>query len=120
MISLDIVRDMQSSSKPLYVRLPIADADRLNAVAASTGKSKRQLVSEAVRDHLDDGELAVGRIALREAPSEVMTLAQAAQLLQLDEPQVEESAKRGELPARRIGGEWRFSRAAVLAWLGGE
>jgi excisionase family DNA binding protein len=111
---------MQPSSTPLYVRLPTAEADRLNAIAASTGKSKRQLVSEAVRSHLDDGGLAVGRIALREVPGEVMTLAEAAQLLRLDEPQVQESAKRGEVPARCIGGEWRFSRAAVLAWLGGE
>jgi excisionase family DNA binding protein len=109
---------MPPPSTPLYVRIPTADAERLTAIAASTGKSKRQLVSEAVRDHLDDGGLAVGRIALREVPGEVMTLAEAAQLLRLDEQQVEESAKRGDVPARRIGGEWRFSRAAVLAWLG--
>lgn len=105
-------------SKPLYVRLPAADADRLSAVAASTGTSKRQLVSEAVRAHLDEGGLVVGRVSLRERSGEVMTLPEVAALLLLDEAAVEQSAAAGEIPARRIGGEWRFSRAAVRAWLG--
>ena len=30
-----------------------------------------------------------------------------------------ELAEHGELPGRRIGGAWRFSRGALLAWLGG-
>ena len=30
-----------------------------------------------------------------------------------------ELAEAGELPGRRIGGEWRFLRQALLAWLGG-
>jgi excisionase family DNA binding protein len=112
--------DMTGSSKPLYVRLRSADADRLSAVAASTGKSKRQLVTEAVRAHLDDPGPPLGRVAFREAPAEVITLEEAARLLRLDEQAVEESARRGDLPARRIGGDWRFSRSAVLAWLAGE
>jgi excisionase family DNA binding protein len=105
--------------KPLYVRLPSTDADRLTAAATSTGKSKRQLVGEAVRDHLGDGGMAVGRITLPEGGGEVLTLAEAAEFLRLDQAQVEKSAKQGELPARRIGGDWRFSRAAILSWLGG-
>jgi excisionase family DNA binding protein len=28
-----------------------------------------------------------------------------------------ELAERGELPARRIGDSWRFSRRALLDWL---
>jgi excisionase family DNA binding protein len=111
---------MADPSKPLYVRLPAADADRLSDVAAATGKSKRQLVGEAVRRHLHEGELPVGQVAFREPPGQVLTLAEAARLLQLDEAVLEESAAAGELPARRIGGEWRFSRSAVLAWLAGE
>lgn len=111
---------MQPSSKPLYVRLPHLDADRLDAAAAATGKSKRQLVTEAVRSHLDDDELTVGRITLREEAAEVMTLAEAAAFLRLDEEQLQASAESGNPPARQIGGEWRFSRAAILAWLGGD
>jgi hypothetical protein len=105
-------------TKPLYVRLPSADADRLDAVATATGKSKRHLVSEAVRGHLDGDELTVGWIALRENPGEVMTLAEAAAFLRLDESTVEQSAKQGELPGRCIAGEWRFAHLALLAWLG--
>jgi excisionase family DNA binding protein len=27
-------------------------------------------------------------------------------------------AERGEIPARKIGDDWRFGRAALLEWLG--
>ncbi len=108
---------MQDTSKPLYVRLPASDADRLSELAATTGKSKRHLVSQAVRDHLDDEGLTVGRIALREPAGEVMTLPEVAHLLRVDDATVEQVAQSGDLPGRRIGDEWRFSRAAVLAWL---
>ena len=37
----------------------------------------------------------------------------------MEESAVVKLASEGELPGRRIGGEWRFSRSAVLAWLGG-
>jgi excisionase family DNA binding protein len=40
--------------------------------------------------------------------------------LKLDEAAVLDAAEAGELPGRRIGGYWRFSRSAVLAWLAGE
>jgi hypothetical protein len=118
---------MPTVMKPLYVRLPEADAERLDAVAAATGRSKRQLVGEALRGHLDADEpdsrgqqLTVGRIELREPPVDVMTLPEVASLLRLEERNVEVSAVRGELPGRFIGGEWRFAPAAVLAWLGHE
>jgi excisionase family DNA binding protein len=45
---------------------------------------------------------------------------QTAARLQLDEKNVRELADAGKLPARKIGPEWRFSRAAVLAWLEGD
>jgi hypothetical protein len=84
-----------------------------------------------MREHLTGGELTVGRIALIEEgwtplsspdsaapPNEVMTLPEAAAFLRLDEAQLERSAANGEVPARSIAGQWRFSRAALLAWLG--
>ncbi len=71
-----------------------------------------------MREHLGEDGLVVGRAALREAPTEVLTLPEAAALLRLPEPAVGEAAERGELPARRIGKEWRFSRRALLEWLG--
>jgi len=141
---------MSADSKPLFVRLATDDADRLDAAVAATGKSKRRLVSEAMREHLACGEhqargehlpgderpareeLTVGRISLVEEgrtplsdpdstapPNEVMTLPEAAAFLRLGEAQLERSAAKSEVPARRIAGQWRFSRAALLTWLDG-
>jgi excisionase family DNA binding protein len=62
--------------------------------------------------------MVVGQHSFRpnEVP-EVMTLADVAELLQSDGASVEALAENGELPARRIGDEWRFARSAVLDWL---
>ncbi len=49
-----------------------------------------------------------------------MNAEQAGQLLQLDEKIVLELAESGQLPGRKLGNQWRFSRAAVIAWLSGE
>ena len=49
-----------------------------------------------------------------------MTPAQLATLLQVDEETVVELAEKRELPARKVGEEWRFSREAILAWLAEE
>jgi len=43
---------------------------------------------------------------------------EAAALLRLEEVAVRAAADAGELPGRRVGEEWRFSRSALLAWLG--
>jgi hypothetical protein len=51
-------------------------------------------------------------------PPEVMTAEQAGQFLQLDEAVVIELAERGQVPGRKLGAVWRFSRAALVAWLG--
>ncbi len=111
-------RVSEEPPKPLFVRLPAEDADRLSAVAASTGRSKRQIVGDAVRHHLaGEGELQVGRLVLPEPAAEVLTTPEAAALLRVEEAVVVEAAERGELPARRLGDGWRFSRSALLAWL---
>jgi len=71
----------------------------------------------------DDGqpagpELVLGRAHFRPAEThEVLTLEQAAALLQVDAADVAALAVAGELPGRRIGGAWRFARAALLEWL---
>jgi len=102
------------------VRLPNEDARHLERAVAASGKSKRQLVSEAVREHLTDDGLVVGHAALRETGDEVMTVGETAALLKLDEPAVLAAAQGGDLPGRQIGGHWRFSRSAILAWLAGD
>ncbi len=111
---------MVSEPTPLYVRLSADPNRRLEKAVSVSGKSKRQLVEDAVRDHLTDEGLAVGRVALREDPPDVLTLGEAASLLRVDEQALQGAAQRGELPGRRIGDEWRFSTAALLSWLGEE
>ena len=58
-----------------------------------------------------------------EAPPEVLNAEQAGQLLQIGEAVVREMAEAGKLPGRRLGfgpgAVWRFSRAALVAWLSG-
>jgi len=47
----------------------------------------------------------------------VMNLEQAGQFLQIDEAVVLDLAEAGKLPGRKLGGDWRFSRDALVAWL---
>lgn len=108
---------MSNQPTPLYVRLAADPQRRLERAVSVSGKSKRQLVEDAVREHFDDAGLVVGRVALRESGPEVVTLGEAAALLRLEEPQVLRAAEEGELPGRRIAGEWRFWRSALLDWL---
>lgn len=80
---------------------------------ADTGAGRRVTV-----ETLDQGELTVGRHAFRPAAaSEVLTAADAAELLQVPPEVVLGLARAGQLPGRDLGGEWRFARAALLDWL---
>jgi len=111
---------MAEQPTPLYVRLAAEQARRLDQAAASSGKSKRQLIEDAVRLHLPDDGLVVGRAELHEDAPEVLTAGEAAALLRVEERQLAEAAAHGDVPGRRIGAEWRFSREALLAWLRSE
>jgi excisionase family DNA binding protein len=101
----------------LFVRLAADELQRLDRAVAASGKSKRRLVGEAVREHLTDDGLVVGRVQLREEPPEILTPGELADWLRLDEGAVLAAAAAGDLPGRVIGGQWRFSRAAIAAWL---
>ena len=120
-----------TAEKPLFVRLPAAEADKLDRASHELRVAKKDLVTALVARAQFDGmrrvvietggdELTVGRADFRPNPApEVLTLQGAAELLQLRPDAVAELAAAGELPGRRIGDEGRFSRAAVLAWLAG-
>jgi excisionase family DNA binding protein len=99
---------MQQDRRPLYVRLPADAADTLDRVALERRTSKQDLVAD----------LIVGRADFRKEPAAVLTLGETAELLQTTDAAVVELAEAGELPGRKVGGEWRFSRTAVLHWLG--
>src|SRR5215210_3435513 len=102
--------------KPLYVRLPAAEALKLDRASHELRIAKKDLVTALVARHVDPdrldslrrvvvemgGEpLTVGRADFRphEAP-EVLTLEQAAELLQIEPEAVTELAGAGELPGR--------------------
>ena len=120
------------------MRIPSAEAEKLHRAADVLKTPKRELITKLVArfDPEDpvwteevagppmpsaEAEWTVGRHSFRPAETpEVLTPAQLADLLQVEEEAVVELAERGDLPGRKLGDEWRFSRTAVLAWLGEE
>ena len=140
-----------SDTSALFVRLPAAEARKLDRAAHAVGAAKKDLVAGLVARYVDpdsddglhalrrlgaeapgalprrvvveadDPQLVVGHHSFRPADvPDVLTPAQAATLLQVDEDAVLALAEEGRLPGRRIGDEWRFARAAVVAWLSGD
>lgn len=121
---------------PLFVRLPSAHAERLDRAAFELKASKQDIVSGLIARYVEPGStdrlrrvvieageepMATGRHSFTPAdPGEVLTVAQLADLLQVDEDAARELAEAGEVPGRQVGGEWRFAREAVLRWLAGE
>ena len=107
--------------KPLYVRLPIEEADKLDRAAFELQTSKQDLVAGMIRRftvETTDDAMAVGHAAFRPfSPPDVLTTAELASWLQIDEQAVAELAEAGDLPGRKLAGEWRFAREAVLDWL---
>src|SRR3954449_13350880 len=120
---------------PLYVRIPQSHAEKLDRFAFELKMPKQDLIAGLVEDmkiapgftrrstevvEVDDN-LSVGRASfLPYGQPEVLTLAEAADLLQVDEDVVEKMAGGGELPGRKLGDQWRFSRIALIDWLGKE
>ncbi len=51
---------------------------------------------------------------------EALTLEEAARFLRIETGELESLALRDQVPARRIGSQWRFSRSALTAWLAGD
>ena len=128
----------------LYVRLPATAVDKLDRAAEVLGVHKKDLVAGLVSRYVDPdsqqglsalGSLSQPRrvtVALGDPgptlgsysfqpydPPEVMNAEQAGQFLQIDERVVIELAEAGKLPGRKLGTAWRFSRAALVAWLAG-
>jgi excisionase family DNA binding protein len=121
----------------LFVRIPTAHAEKLDRAAFELRVPKQELVSGLVSRYVDpspaglarlrritvdtgDDSLTVGRHWFTPAdPDAVLTVAQVAELLQVEERAVAELARKGQLPGRKVGTEWRFVRRAVLEWLAG-
>ncbi len=103
-----------SESHPLFMRLPATVAEQLDRIARDRGTSKREIVTRLILD----SDLTIGQHAFHPTTEPaVLTPPQAAELLQIDEQLVLELAASGELPARRLGEQWRFSGRALMNWL---
>lgn len=61
---------------------------------------------------------ADGNRKAKRAP-EVLTLEEAAAILRVTEEQLRTQAQAGGMPARCLGGQWRFARSALHQWLAG-
>jgi excisionase family DNA binding protein len=115
---------MSAKLTPLFIRLPRAQAATLDRLASQSGRAKQHLVSELVAHALTlpkPGPLSMGRVEVSTTPETrddtVLTLDEAASLLKLSPDAVQARAQAGDLPGRRFGNDWRFSRLALLAWL---
>ena len=131
----------------LYVKLPASAATKLDRAAEVLGVRKKDLIAGLVAKYVDpdtkhgraalgsmsqpkrisvdvsDGRPTMGTYSFQAydppALPEVLTVEQAAQLLQVPPNAVLELAEAGQLPGRKLGPVWRFSRAAIVAWLSG-
>lgn len=50
-------------------------------------------------------------------PDEILTLPEVAQLLKVADKTVYTMAQKGELPAFKVRGQWRFKRADIDGWI---
>lgn len=50
-------------------------------------------------------------------PDEILTLPEVAQLLKVAEKTVYTMAQKGEIPAFKVRGQWRFKRDDIDAWI---
>jgi excisionase family DNA binding protein len=50
-------------------------------------------------------------------PDEILTLAEVAQLLKVADKTVYTMAQRGEVPAFKVRGQWRFKRDDLNEWI---
>jgi excisionase family DNA binding protein len=110
----------------LFVRIPQAQARALDRLAFESRRPKQAVVSEMLGRFIEGRratplalarEPALGWHSFRANQSDVLTLEGVAELLEVAPELVAALAEKGELPGRRLGGEWRFARAGVLAWL---
>jgi excisionase family DNA binding protein len=56
---------------------------------------------------------------MEERTKEVLNADEAAEFLGVNPYTIRQKARQGEMPGRKVGKEWRFSRQALLQWLAG-
>jgi excisionase family DNA binding protein len=106
----------------LFVRIPTASAKKLEQHARREGRSKQDIVANLIRDALQKASPTdappTPEVASPETP-EILTLAELSVYLRVSEGELQQKVNAGELPVRRFGDEWRFSRLAIERWMEG-
>lgn len=135
-----------AQQRGLFVRIPSEHATRLDRASQAVATPKKDLIAGLVARHVDpdtpQGIEALHEIAHSGArriviegeerqlqpgfgyfspmpQSEVLDADGAAELLRVERATVVALAEGGDIPGRSLDGEWRFSRQALLHWLGG-
>ena len=103
----------------LFVRIPAAQARQLDSRARALGRTKQDLVADLLATSLVPEDMSQRKQLPLKEPDDVITLDELAEFLKLDHDAVMVRVESGELPGRRFGNHWRFSRRAVLAWFDG-
>lgn len=103
----------------LFVRIPAAQARQLDSRARALGRTKQDVVADLLATSFTSDAAPQVDHPPPDAPDDVVTLDELAALLKLDPGAVMVRVDAGELPGRRFGDQWRFSRRAVLSWLDG-
>src|SRR2546430_9808 len=120
----------ESDYTALYVRIPSAEAEKLHRAADVLRTPKREMITRLVADFDPEDPVWTKRVAgpmasaeaewsvgqhsfLPASELEILTPAQLATLLQVDEETIVELAEKRDLPARKVGEEWRVLPGAV-------
>jgi excisionase family DNA binding protein len=106
----------------VFARVPASAGKKLATTALELGRPKQEVIAELVDRYAGmlGEEFSIGRATIANDPPEVLTPEELAALLQIDITTVLALAIAREIPGRELDGDWRFSRTAVLAWLGGD
>lgn len=105
-----------TSTRPVFVRLPEEQALQLEHACYVQGMTKQAFVRTALANHLG-GASSDGPARDLGRREDVLTLDELAALLRVEVKVVRRRVEAGELPGRRFGDAWRFSRHGVMAWL---
>ena len=54
---------------------------------------------------------------MRDSTDEILTIKEASQFLKIGKTTLYKLARNGEIPARKVGREWRFVKSELIKWL---
>jgi len=101
---------MNAERSPLFVRLSVPLLSDLDARIELDGRTKQAVVEDLLSQQLQSPD---------RPDDDILDLAGVAAMLRVDERAVLDRIAESDFPARRLGGQWRVSRTAVIAWLHG-